>query len=178
MVAKETDKRRQLLSIVCTIFYLTAFFYPGPRSFYWKFSPREREGERRLGGSGLDLQFQFREDDSCQTRQSEQWQLLTRAYQSLLSFSGGRPQRHKPCSLRKRLSVCCSVRLSTSEKLPSNTEVKMSSNNIHVNLIFTLFTCILHVLRMQYFKNNFPQTIFTSRIVVRYNRTSPSVVPI
>ena len=78
MVAKETDKRRQLLSIVCTIFYLTAFFYPGPRSFHWKFSPRERERERererRLGGSGLDLQFQFREDDSCQTRQSEQWQ--------------------------------------------------------------------------------------------------------
>lgn len=36
---------------------------------------RERERERRLGGSGLDLQSQFREDDSCQRRQSEQWQL-------------------------------------------------------------------------------------------------------
>ena len=36
---------------------------------------RKRERDRRLGGNRLDLQPQFREDDSCQTRQSEQWQL-------------------------------------------------------------------------------------------------------
>ena len=36
---------------------------------------RVRERARRLGVSGLDLQSQFREDDGCQTRQSEQWPL-------------------------------------------------------------------------------------------------------
>ena len=70
------------------------------------------------------------------------------------------------------------MRLSTSENLPSSTEVKISSNNIHVNLIFTLFTCILHVLCMQYFTNNFPQIKFTSRTSVRDILTIPSVVPI
>lgn len=136
------------------------------------------ERERRLGGKwtwpSISVSWRW------QLSNASKWTMstLTRAYQPLLFFSGGRPQNHKPCSLRKRLSVCCSVRLSTSEKLPSNTEVKMSSNNIHVNLIFNLFTCILHALRMQYFKNNFPQTTFTSRAAVRDILTIPSVVPI
>ena len=69
------------------------------------------------------------------------------------------------------------MRLSTSENLSSKTEVKISSI-IRVNLIFTLFTCILHVLRMQYIRNNFPQTKFTSRTAVRDILTIPSVVSI
>ena len=93
-------------------------------------------------------------------------------------FSGGRPQKRKQCSLQKRIFFVVQWDFANVRKPPSNTEVKISSNNIHVNLIFTLFTCILHVLRMHYFTNNFPQIKFISRTSVTDILTIPSVVPI
>ena len=80
-------------------FYATR---PWSQKFFLKiFSAWERE--RRLGRSGLDLQTHFYEDDSCQMRQSDQWQLSKHVLISrYFCFSGGRPQKHKPCSLRKR----------------------------------------------------------------------------
>ena len=91
-------------------------------------------------------------------------------------FSAGIDCKNASFELTEKPFFCCSVRLSTSENLSSKTEVKISI--IHVNLIFTLFTCILHVLRMQYITNNFPQTKFTSRTAVRDILTIPSVVSI
>ena len=92
-------------------------------------------------------------------------------------FLPGVDRKNASFELTEKAFFCCSVRLSTSENLSSKTEVKISSI-IHVNLIFTLFTCILHVLRMQYITINFPQTKFTSRTAVRDILTIPSVVSI
>ena len=102
---------------------------------------------------------------------------LTRAYQPLLFSAEVDRKNASSVAYKKGFLLLFSETLDV-RKPPSNTEVKISSNNIHVNLIFTLFTCILHVLRMHYFTNNFPQIKFTSRTSVRDILTIPSVVPI
>ena len=74
---RNRQNQRPLLSFVCTIFYLNAFSYPDPEVFLESFlRVRERATARREWKTSgyLDLQPHFHADDSCQTRQSDQWQ--------------------------------------------------------------------------------------------------------